>query len=123
MDDAGFSVPAGQSASDCTLASLTESWKKFRKQFPDPPIRRVRVTRWLYDRLKDAAAPVPDEADPASFDAMSFRGLPIVVDLPGDHVPGYELDYRVAPKGTAFVEWMNPIENPANLPPFAFRST
>mgnify|MGYP000033998147 CR=1 FL=1 len=94
-EDFVFSASSSTSAG-CTLESMRKTMDELRKRFPDPPIKRIRVTQWLYDALKARAAAFPSEApaEPADwpFDAMALHGVPVVVDLPGDHRPGYVVE-------------------------------
>lgn len=99
---------ASASTGDCTFAALEQTMREFKAKFPDPPLKRLRVTQWLYDAFKARLMPPSDDLGPIPdwpFDSMSLRGVPIVVDLPGDHLPGWEAEYaRMPPAGCEFLD-------------------
>lgn len=97
---------SGVSAGDCTFAALEQTMREFKAKFPDPPLKRIRVTQWLYDALNARLMPPSEDLGPIPdwpFDAMTLRGVPIVVDLPAHHQPGWEKEYvRTPPAGCEF---------------------
>ena len=104
-----YLIAANTTTADCTLESLSKTMAEFKRKFPDPPIQRVRVTQWLYDRMCKYAEDHRETQDPEPVEITRLRGLPVVVCLPAWHRPGYELDYRPNPAWGSFAEFMNPL--------------
>lgn len=81
---------------DATFADLVRTEDKLRHRLRGlgPTTKKIRVTKRLYDQMVIEFAKWDLERLEPPLGIYSFRGSPIVVDLPPDHPHGFVIVYE-----------------------------